>query len=263
MIFSSTFPVFSFKTKPLVLAVSFLCVLPSLSYANQTPRSMAFDHRIKTVSYNPDDVVTIRGNHLVDTEIQFNQNESIIDSHIGDPYGWDVEFNKSIPFVLFIKPKLLNSNTNMTVITNKRIYRFNLVTTSKDSSNSKNVIYALTFDYPDQDQARLTQQLNTLSQNFMGNTNGTPQHWNFNYSFCGSKAIAPIQAVDNGTFTVFKFPKNTVIPAIFSVDKYRNESLVNFRVQGDYVFIQSVSHQYTLRNGQNVTTVYNDSFPVR
>lgn len=243
--------------------MSSLMTLPMITHANLDPRSLANDHRIKTVSYDQNDVVTLVGNHLVDTEIQFDQNEQILFYSVGDSLAWTVEFEKNAPFLLFIKPKLLESDTNMTVVTNLRIYHFHLMTNPNAGPISPDVTYAVNFDYPDEDQARITQQLNSLQQNFIGGNLSTPQHWNFNYAFCGAKDIAPIQAVDNGTFTVFKFPKTSVIPAIFSVDAYRNESLVNFRVQGDYVFIQGVNRQYTLRNGKDVTTVYNNSFPIK
>jgi type IV secretion system protein VirB9 len=248
--------------KALMLVLTF-CIIPGISLANQNPMSLATDNRVKIVSYNPDDVVTVVGNHLVDTEIQFNQNEQILDVDIGDPLAWDTSTNKAIPFVLFVKPKLIDSDTNMTVITNQRIYRFHLVTSSVDTPTSKNVSYAINFDYPEEDKTQLTQAFTNLQQTFSGSTTlSTPVSWNFNYDYVGSKNIAPIQAVDNGTFTIFKFKKNTVVPGIFAVDKSQNESLVNFRVQGDYVFIQGVNRQYTLRNGKDVTTVYNENFPL-
>ncbi|TAK74290.1 MAG: conjugal transfer protein, partial [Gammaproteobacteria bacterium] len=118
----------------------------------------------------------------------------------------------------------------------------------------------LQFRYPDEEKAEFEGEINQLQRTFLGNTAGDAVRWNYDYSFYGSKNIAPIQAVDNGTFTIFKFPKHSVVPAIFAVDRHQNESLVNFRVEGDYVFVQGVRHQYTLRNGEDVTTVYNDSF---
>ena len=148
----------------------------------------------------------------------------------------------------------------MTVITNKHIYQFHLMTNDGDNSRSPKVIYALQFKYPEEEKAQFEIELYSLQRTFVGNNVNDAVNWNYNYSFYGSKQIAPIQTVDNGTFTIFKFSKHSVMPAIFSVDSHRNESLVNFRVEGDYVFVQGVKHQYTLRNGEEVTTVYNDSF---
>jgi type IV secretion system protein VirB9 len=148
----------------------------------------------------------------------------------------------------------------MTVLTNKRTYQFRLFTRYGDTPQSGNVIFSLKFRYPDEERWQFENNLKQLQQGFLGTTTNNAVKWNYDYSFYGSKRIAPIQAVDNGTFTIFKFPRNTVIPAIFAVDHYQNESLVNFRVEGDYVFVQGVRHQFTLRNGQDVTTIYNDCF---
>ena len=236
------------------------------AYANENLNSLATDSRMKIVSYNPYDVVTIAGNHLIATDIEFDRQESIISVDIGDSLAWVYSVPKSIPYILSVKPVIPTSDTNMTVITNKRIYHFHLKTSPQDTPQSRGVTYSILFKY-------LNNNINNVNSN-----NGAPSDfnsfieqntsfntmqeltWNDNYSFTGSKAIAPIKAFDNGTFTVFKFAKNEPIPAIFAVDAKRNESSLNVHAQGDYVFIQGVYPQYTFRNGNNVTTVYNDSY---
>ena len=55
--------------------------------------------------------------------------------------------------------------------------------------------------------------------------------------------------------TWFRFEGET--PAIYIVDADRNESLVNFRTEGPYVVVDRVSRQWTLRNGQNSTCIFN------
>jgi type IV secretion system protein VirB9 len=228
--------------------------------AEQHPREMSTDKRVKIIAYDPDNVVSITGSHLVATGIRFDENETIVSIVNGDPIAWTTSVNKVTPYILYIKPILPSSNTNMTVVTNKRTYQFHLITAPNDTASSKNVTYMLSFKYPDEEKAKIEQQLMALQKVFVGNFPGSPVHWNYDYSFYGSTKLAPVQAVDNGTYTVFKFRKNEPVPAIFAVDIYQNESLLNFRVQGDYVFVQGVRHQYTMRNGEDVTTVYDDSF---
>lgn len=248
--------------KVFILAASFISIVPTMSLANQNPRGLASDNRIKVISYNQDDVVTIRGNHLINTTIQFGKNEMINGITVGDPLAWSTSFNKAVPNLLNVKPTLPSSDTNMTVTTTKRIYQFHLITSTKDTPRSKYVTYALRFAYPDEEKSLNEGVLKGLQQSMLGDTTSNPTQWNDHYVFAGSKAIAPIKAIDNGIFTVFEFRDHHTIPAIFTVDKARNESLVNFRVQGNYVFIQKVAHQFTLRNGNEVTTVYNEAFPV-
>lgn len=246
--------------KILLLLISLFCV--ATTWANQVPRGLATDNRIKIVAYNANDVVTIHGSHFVSTAVYLDKNESILHVDVGDPLAWKVTPSKDAPYILFLEPQLPQSDTNMTVITTKRSYQFRLFTNHGDTPQSKNVIFSLKFNYPEEEQAQFESELAGLQRSFLDNAPNNAVKWNYNYSFYGSKRLAPIQAVDNGTFTIFKFPKNTIVPGIFAVDGHRNESLVNFRVEGDYVFIQGIRHQYTLRNGEDVTTVYNDSISV-
>ena len=45
---------------------------------------------------------------------------------------------------------------------------------------------------------------------------------------------------------------------VFIVDKDRQETLVNYHMQGDYLVIHDVAKQFTLRDGSTVTSIYND-----
>jgi type IV secretion system protein VirB9 len=244
----------------LPLALISILALSPMAQANQLPRGLATDYRIKVINYNPDDIVTLRGSHLINTTIQFGKTEIINGITVGDALAWSTSFNKATPNLLNIKPVLPTSDTNMTVTTNRHLYQFRLVTTAKDTPQSSNVTYSIRFTYPDEEKAITEGVLKGLQQTLVGDASTNPVKWNDNYAFIGSKAIAPIKALDNGIFTVFEFRDHRTIPAIFTVDSARNEALVNFRVQGNYVFIQATAHQFTLRNGKDVTTVYNEAF---
>lgn len=236
----------------LSLAFSILALLPTLSLADQKPRSLATDSRLKVVGYQPQNIVTLIGHPLIDTQVQLNPSEQIIDIHLGDPLAWAVDVKKTTPSIFFIKPILLESDTNMTVTTDQRSYYFNLRTSLLVTH--KNVTYALRFDFPEakKDHAGVAEVLTNSA---------SPLH--LQYTFRGSKAVAPIQAFDNGRFTVLTFAKHTALPAIFSVDPWGHESLVNFSVQGDAVWIQNVHAKYRLRCGREIATVYNESFNLR
>jgi type IV secretion system protein VirB9 len=239
-----------FTLKFLACIGALLSFLPTLCSANQQPRSLAIDQRMKVVRYHPQDVVTLIGHPLIETQIQLNSTEQILDIEIGDPLAWAVSFKKMIPHLFFIKPKLMESDTNMTVITDQRNYHFNIRTSPKSSASAT---YALMFDYPE--ERRFMPHSAPLS---IQNADFYYRH--LNYTFRGSKSIAPIQAGDNGTFTVFKFAKHTEIPAIFAVDPHEHESLVNFHVQDDALWIQSVYAKYRFRHGEEIATVYNEQF---
>ena len=243
--------------KKIIIVVLLLCGIPLSCFSHQQPRSLALDHRVKVVTYHAQDVVNLVGHPLIDTEIQLNPSEKILDIHVGDPLAWVVDMNKSLPYIFFVKPKLLESDTNMIVITNQRVYHFNLHTTPQKTSTDRNIIYALNFEYPEE---VIVSSTYGVKDRFSKISFPSYLPMNLNYTFRGSKTIAPIQAFDDGTFTVFKFPKHRIIPAIFSVDNHQHEALVNFRMQGDEVWIQGTHEKYRLRNGLEVTTVYNEHF---
>lgn len=217
--------------------------------AENYPRRMAADHRVKVVMHDPNNVVTLKARYGYQTQITFAPDENIQSVSLGDSLAW-----QAVPVSnnLFVKP-VAASKTNMTVLTNKTSYNFQL------DSNNGNVTptYKLQFVYPeggyDQDG----------EPNAIGTFN--PEQLNWHYSFTGARALAPIEAFDNGQFTYFKFCQDGMshTPAIFTVDGERNETLVNFHIQGNYVVINSVARQFTLRDGNTVTSVYNDGAIIR
>jgi type IV secretion system protein VirB9 len=136
----------------------------------------------------------------------------------------------------------------MTVLTNTNSYSFQL-----DSLNPKSKpTYKLQFTYPDggYDAAGSTNAIATFD----------PEKLNWKYSFTGERSLVPVESFDNGQFTYFKFKKDGMshVPAIFMVDKEKQETLVNFHVQGDYLVINGIAKQFTLRDGASVTSIYND-----
>lgn len=245
-----------------LLYLLLLFALSAASFAGKLPKSLPHDDRLKVVAFDTNDVVTIKGCHLISTSIQFSKDEKITNVDIGDPLAWSVSVNKSAPYLLSVKPTLPTSNTNMTITTDAHLYRFQLLTSPTATSTSKDVTYAVQFHYPDEEKARLTQRLSALQHSFFGFNPKKPMSWNDHYTYVGAPMLAPVKALDNGAVTVFEFKEHGVIPAIFAVDRFRNESLVNFHVQGNTVYIQKVAHQFTLRSGSDVTTVYNEQCPV-
>ncbi len=231
--------------KILLLIMIWSAVMNVLSaHAESTPRSLSTDRRVKIVMYDPNNVVILQSKYGYQTQIVFSQNENIQNVSVGDSIAWQA---KPAANNLFIKP-LASSKTNMTVLTNIGSYNFQLDSTIPNAIPT----YRLQFIYPDggYDQAGNANSVGTFD----------PDKLNWKYSFTGDKALVPEEVFDNGQFTYFRFKKNGLskTPALFMVDKYRNETLVNYHMQGDYLVVNGVSKQFTLRNGDYITTVYND-----
>jgi len=213
-------------------------------HAASLPRGTAADYRVKVVQYDVSNVVVLHGRYGYQTQITFSPNETIQGVSIGDSMAW-----QAVPVQnhLFIKP-VAESRTNMTVITNTRTYNFQLDSLGGNVTPT----YKLSFSYTDggYDQTGMPNAVASFD----------PDKLNWKYSFTGDKKIAPITAFDNGQFTYFKFKNDgiTHLPAVFIVDKNRNETLVNFHMQGQYMVVNTVAKQFTLRDGENVASVYNN-----
>ncbi|MBV9575363.1 MAG: P-type conjugative transfer protein VirB9, partial [Gammaproteobacteria bacterium] len=215
-----------------------------VSYAANLPRETAADHHIKMVSYDPNNVVMLKGCYGYQTQITFSPNETVQNVSIGDSMAW-----LAVPVQnhLFIKP-VAESKTNMTVLTNLNSYSFQLDSLDRNASPT----YKLQFTYPEGGYDE------NGNSNAIGNFD--PDQVNWKYSFTGDRAIVPLEAFDNGKFTYLKFKQDGMsrLPAVFIVDKNRNETLVNYHMQGKYLVVNAVAKQFTLRDGDYVTSVYND-----
>lgn len=230
------------------LIISSVLLFTSLSggfsYAESVPRGVAADHHVKVVMYDPNNVVLLQGRYGYQTQITFAPNESVQNVSIGDSLAW-----QAVPVSnnLFIKP-VASSKTNMTVLTNANSYSFQL-----DSLDSQvKPTYKLQFTYSDggYDSSGATNSIGTFD----------PDKINWKYTFTGERSLSPIEAFDNGQFTYFKFKSDGMshIPSIFIVDKDKNETLVNYHMQGGYLVVNAIAKQFTLRDGGSVTSVYND-----
>lgn len=216
----------------------------SIVYAASIPRGVKADRHVKLVQYDPNNVVVLKGRYGYQTQITFAPNEAIQSVSIGDSLAWQaIPVNNN----LFIKP-VTESKTNMTVLTNTNSYSFEL-----NSSDVRALpTYKLQFSYSDggYDQTGGSNAVATFE----------PDKLNWKYSFTGDRTLAPIEAFDNGQFTYFKFKNNGMshLPSVFIVAKNRNETLVNYHMQGKYMVVNSIAKQFTMRDGDCVTSVYND-----
>lgn len=236
-----------------MLLLSFLVVAPA--YALQAPRPVATDSRIRTVRYNPNEVYQFIGHYGYQSSIEFAEDEKILTVSIGDSIAWMVNPSGNR---MFLKPIEQNALTNMTVITDKHSYFFELHAEETKDIRDKEMVFAMRFIYPqndsDQIDVGLFEQLPDIEKN--------PQKYNFNYSVRGSEIIEPLRIFDDGEFTYFEFrDKNAEIPAFFRVNSNGGDELINFRKRGNYIVVERVTSRFTLRRGSDILCVYNERMP--
>lgn len=107
--------------------------------------SITTDNRIKTYIHNPNEVYLLVLHYGFQSSIEFAKNEEVETIILGEAYAW-----KMTPLGnrLFIKPLEKNIRTNMTIITNKRTYQFDIVSKELEEGQEKDLVYVVRFYYP-------------------------------------------------------------------------------------------------------------------
>ncbi len=232
-----------------------LMILAVPARAAVVPQPGAVDPRIRTVVYNPREVVTITGQLGYQMLIEFGANERIENISIGDSLSWLVTPNKKAD-LLFLKPIDRGPSTNMTVVTNLRRYNFELIAAAAGTGTRRAQTYDVRFLYPNEELAAGTAA--PISDAPLSDA-AAPDSWNFAYSYTGAKTNVPARVFDDGRFTYFQWPDGIDTPAIFVIGPDGKESLVNHITKGRYLIVEQLAASFVLRNGSQVTQVFNDA----
>jgi len=225
---------------------------PHQAQALRAPKPQGLDGRVSTIMYVPDEVYKFTGHYGYQSSIVFEDGEEIATISMGDSVPWQITPSGNR---IFLKPVEQDAQTNMTVITNRRTYLFELHAREAESIEDPNLIWVLKFVYPSQEMIvrKKKEVLRTPEEEGY-------QNFNYNYTIRGNSSIAPIKIYDDGEFTYFEFrDKNAEIPAIYHVDNMGKEYLINFRTRDDKVIVERVSSRFTLRHGDEIVCVYNEA----
>jgi len=234
----------------------------SLALALATPLA-AQDGRLKTLVYDADRVVQIDGKVKVQTTIKFAPDEIIENVAIGDSAAWQVQPNKA-QTIIFVKPLEPLARTNMTVVTDKRTYLFDLVASPKAAA-----LYVLQFRYPElekaAEEARLAAIAEAEAQAALAAsappqsapTAPDPAELNFAWATAGKAELLPTRAYDDGDAVFLTWPAGIAIPAILITNDDGDEGPVNYTTRGDTVVVEGVPKQIILRSGKDAATLTN------
>ena len=249
------------------VALATILLAPMGALAAQPTRPGPEDSRVRTVVYKARDVTQINGHYGFTTSIEFADGETVETVSIGDSEAWQV-VKPSQPNLIFVKPLEQDADTNMIVVTDRRIYNFMLFGKQALTYQGRDLTFHVRFLYPDDELAVMTERraaetarATRLADTVVSASAVAPENWNFSYQYDGSEAIRPMRVFDDGKFTYFKFPDVTNTPAIFTVDQDRNEALVNFNVRGGYIVVERLASQFTLRDGDLATCIFNLAMP--
>ncbi len=236
------------------ILAAFIAALPSSLRAEQAPHAGRLDSRVREVAYNRDNVVAVNATFGVSTMIILAEDEKIETLALGDTIAWKIEPNRK-GNIIFVKPVEKDANSNLNVVTDKRLYTFILRSGFREARAQ---IFKIRFRYPDDEvDAKLLAAAREKVSNFPATKNMVVANANSDYGYKGSSAVKPLAIFDDGVKTWFRFPADGETPAIFIVDPQRKETLVNFRREGAFLVVDKVNFQWTLRNGKETTCVFN------
>lgn len=254
------------KTQALLSLLSIsACALGSFGFINPAladnkPQPLSTTQSIEAVNFVDNDIVPVYGKPFFTTLVTFASDEVIQAVTNGDSAAWTVQAVNGKPNMMLIKTNVETSNTNLTVVTNKHTYFFNLHALAKDYKHVPT--YAINFSYPQEEADKIKAEKDYTKQqkDAILSAYAAPDKYNWDYTFNGDRSIMPLHVYDDGTFTYFEFRKDTPQPAIFAVDnKAGKEAVVNVRRKGNYVIVQRVSPQFTLRFGKyHVASLFNN-----
>jgi type IV secretion system protein VirB9 len=247
-------------TWTLITAVAMCALISPRADAELTPTRGLVDSRVRVVAYDPEQVIKLRGFVGYQIHFQFAEGETFVNLAAGDNKALDVGYEANH---LVLKPLAEKVATNITVITNRRVYQFDYsASAERPDPDRQDVIYSLRFIYPQEEARKAAEELEQQRTNLKlaSADQDARRPRNSNYWGCGAAAIRPVSAYDDGVQTRLRFAAHAEFPTMYVKNDDASESLLNFTVDNDEVVIHRVARSFVLRRGQLVACIQNRSF---
>ncbi|WP_067734125.1 TrbG/VirB9 family P-type conjugative transfer protein [Novosphingobium naphthalenivorans] len=234
-------------------------VLLALAVPAQAEDSRLVDH-----AFSDNEVVRIDGKAGIQAAIEFGDGESIENVAVGDSQAWQITPNKRAD-LLFVKPLEGTARTNMTVVTNRHTYFFDLVASPKAKP-----LYMLRFTYKDEPReapvpgaamADLNPAEQALATGDPMAVPADPASLNFAWKRSGSDKLLPARIYDDGNSTYLVWPEKSSVPAILVENEKGEEGPVNYAVHDSTIVLPDVPGKIILRSGK-ASAVLENTRPV-
>jgi len=230
-----------------ILALSLLGGVASADAPGVAPTT---DPRIRTLFYDPNRVVRLDAAQGYEMMVQFAADERIENVAIGEGSTWQVTPNKEAN-LLFIKPMDHAAHTNMTVVTDRRAYLFELAARDAPGAVGQAATYVLRFAYP---------PAPIVATPAPPPKPAPPERLNTAYAYTGARDLVPSAVFDDGRFTYFQWPASAATPAVFIVGADGQESLAEYSHRDGFQVVEQLAPRFRLRDGKKVTTVVNEAW---
>ncbi len=237
----------------------FVSILAILAIAaSASAQTDLTDSRLRTIDYDEGAVVELDGCLNFQTTIMLASDEHVENVGVGDSSAWQVTPNKR-GNLLFVKPLTARGFTNMTVVSDKRSYNFELKTASAGDCEHGLVTYDLRFRYPPPPPPPNAAPAAPSDPNaFLP----PPEKRNTAYTYSGAVDLVPVRVFDDGVATYMRWANGVPTPAVYALNSDKTESLVNYAARGDYFVVEEVAPAFVMRRGDLKVTVYNDAYRV-
>lgn len=237
--------------RTLLVSLVVSIVLPALARAELVATPLSGDSRLVQFEYDPDQTYLILGRPRSVTHVEFAPDEKIVTVAAGDSKNWELTPTANKRH-LFIKPTYDQTETSMTVLTDKRSYQFVLRSTSGGAKWYQRVTWrrdqTMMLDVPPAEEDKPAQNLERRqdpSETF------SPEKLNFGFSITGEAEFKPLSVFDDGRFTWIKLPAAIQeMPALFALVDGSDFQLVNYVVKGEYIVAQKVITSGVLKLGK-------------
>ncbi len=249
------------------------------AFAVEYPKAGSLDGRIRYVPYEAGNVVDIWTAPGAAMAIEFAPTEVV--QQVVESDSAYLQAKPAGNFVFF-KPMGILSAQPVLIVTRRadgslRRYTFQFETVQSKLGAGANVDYTVVFTYPEDAEkerlaaagaaaakaeskaarARLAEVTNGMKTGAVTLAGGGH---NYRYVARGDRSLAPAEVSDDGYSTVFVFPGNERIPAIFRIDPDGKEAVAETSVHGDAVVATGTAREWILRDGRTVLDVYDLSY---
>lgn len=230
-------------------------LLAATAVAALAQPAFAADDRLVQHMFAENEVVRIDGRPGVQATITFGEGEAIENVAVGDSASWQITPNKRAD-VLFVKPLESGARTNMTVVTDRHTYFFDLVASPKAKP-----VYLLRFTYKDADKKPALATLTPAEQAVMTGdpveAAVDPAALNFAFRTKGDAKILPARMYDDGNSTYLLWGEKADVPAILVQNEKGELGPVNYSVRGRTIVLEDVPKTILLRSGKAQATIEN------
>ncbi|MEO8243557.1 MAG: TrbG/VirB9 family P-type conjugative transfer protein [bacterium] len=189
---------------------------------------------MRSVLYNPVDVIRLDTQLRVNTAIELGAGERIDSVLLGDSKAFEVEVLSNRTTVS-IKPVTAGAETNMTIYTGRRT-----ITLAISEGRSRSPTFRLVLRYPESTPSRAVTVAATSRD--------------IGYAWSGDNHLKPVAIWNDGQATFFAFGPD-LRPSVFGVDATGREVTLNSGTQGSVVRVPGLRDEYSIRIGTQVLCI--------